>query len=289
LTQLKQLVKNFGESEISIHSTESIDSMRTTLRVHHNDTSKVEFKTTIRNFFRKRILTAHQFAVLTINTVKPFSPITCKAFRTLSVAVLHRHSQARKHIQREAQPKELFSMWSMLRYIQPKSKVDKAVSLITNGFRRFNIDPRPPSVISIPYRIDINIGAMRILPQKIASKLPVCVEQRKLIAGEIRHVFTRRTNVADQLINTRKLAKSFDGKEPCTCTEICKILKLKEKWTNAKGQTVNLSDFYVDGHLAIRALDLPSHVSPLLKVNVKHIPPPKPTLLRTELCESVER
>jgi hypothetical protein len=203
-------------------------------------------------------------------------------------ATKHRGSADRRHILYQSSASHLYKMWFMLKHIRPRSLVICAANIIQRGFKRLNIDPRPNSVISIPFRNDIRIGGLRDLPKKIVSRLRICKEQKKLINSEIRHVFTRRRNVADALLNTRALAKSFSKKEPCTCNEVKRILKLDDQWTTDDNRTIRLDECLVNDHLVIRALDLPKHTHDLMRVNLKHIPEPTLPTLRCEVMTSVD-
>ena len=82
----------------------------------------------------------------------------------------------------------------------------------------------------------------------------------------MRIVFTKRQSVADIMCNLIKSVKAFTTEEPkCVCKHLCRTLRTK-RFKNTLPPPLN-------GHVSVRAADLPKHLAPLRDC-LKNIPVP---------------
>lgn len=268
LTNMTKLVQTFG---------------RTTIEVRRiNTPHMLGQRYTLKEFLRvSRQYNVTEYTVCIVKIVKN-SPRNSPHYRMLVNAARHPLSKDRESILNNVGPTDLLKMWTMLPHIQCGTTREHAADLVTRGLRRQGMNVRPESVITIPHRDDIVYSKVRFLPDLLIDKMDLIPEMKSAMKGEVRVTPTRRLNMRDHLINYRRLAKNptvATAPAVCTCQKIKKILGLDDE-TFAK----NL----IDGHLAIRAPDLPDGVDPLLKGNLNNIPATDLGCFRNELLHSVD-
>ena len=112
--------------------------------------------------------------------------------------------------------------------------------------------------------------------------MDIIPEYKRTLKGEVRVATSRRMNMRQLLVNYRAEAKDPKATTAgtCTCKEIQTLLHLSDH---------DVATHCVNGHLAIRATDLPADkVDPLLMGNLNNIPNPDITSFRDELIHSAE-
>jgi hypothetical protein len=116
----------------------------------------------------------------------------------------------------------------------------------------------------------------------IIDKMLIHEPFKVMLKSEMKPVFARRENLADIFLNTRKEAKLHNVEEPkCSCQEIQVLLGLDD---------VTMREHLVNGHLAIKAVDLPKTdtIPNEIRMNLKTIPQPDVGSLRNEVETALE-
>lgn len=265
LTQWTQLLKRFGNSMIKVLWVE-------------------EFVPTVTMSLTQFVRYAKRFGVLRyriqITRLVENNVYNSLPYRELLNAVSHQTSRSRQDIFENLPPRELIKLWTLIPKLPLQSQRAEAEDILLKGMRRVKINPRPESVIKFPYRDDVVLTKGRAIPDALIDLMSVSNEYKKTLKGEVRVTACRRQNMADRLINCRKQAKSYSETPPrCTCERLAQTFGL---------DATARKKFEVNGHLAIRATELPASVDPLFKGNLKNIPKTEFSAFRKEITCAVE-
>jgi hypothetical protein len=276
LTSFTQLRRTFGDSIVYVDISAFATSYRRAMMSKGIENAG-EMSLRLRHVMSRRQVKQEHHMMFKITKPVLTSAITSIYHTSLEKAAKHRHSMERTSIERHYSVHTLQKMWSTIRYLQPARLRDCATRIVTTGFKRHHLNPRPSSVLTMPFRDDMNLGGLRSIPDKIIDEaIQVHTSFKTMIKSELRPVFTRRESLGDMFLNTRKHAKQFDSDEEhrkCTCKQLAKFLNID-------------GDKHMhNGHIAIKAVQIPEHdnIPKELKMNMKTIPTPDPSNIRNEI------